>query len=103
MNPMTAEAAIPAPRIATRRASTRPSLGSFRQRHETLGERVQQVDDVRPGDMVTVHTGMGITNEEFNAIAGDLKKALDKNNVPSNLQDELIAIVETTRAQIVNK
>jgi len=54
-------------------------------------------------DMVTVHTGMGITNEEFNAIAGDLKKALDKNNVPSNLQNELIAVVETTRAQIVNK
>jgi hemoglobin len=54
-------------------------------------------------DMVTAHTGMGITNEEFNAIAGDLKKALDKNNVPSNLQDELIAVVETTRAQIVNK
>jgi len=54
-------------------------------------------------DMVTVHTGMGITNEEFNAIAGDLKKALDKNNVPSNLQDELMAVVETTRAQIVNK
>jgi len=54
-------------------------------------------------DMVTVHTGMGITNEEFNAAAGDLKKALDKNNVPSNLQDELIAVVETTRAQIVNK
>ena len=54
-------------------------------------------------DMVTAHTGMGITNEEFNAIAGDLKKALDKNNVPSNLQSELIAVVETTRAQIVGK
>jgi len=54
-------------------------------------------------DMVTVHTGMGITNEEFNAAAGDLKKALDKNGVASNLQTELLAVVETTRAQIVNK
>ena len=54
-------------------------------------------------DMVTVHTGMQITDPEFTAAAGDLKKALDKNNVPSNLQDELIAVVETTRAQIVGK
>src|SRR5580765_4631401 len=42
---------VPAPRMATRRASTRPSLGSFRQAHEALGERVQQIDAREPGPL----------------------------------------------------
>src|SRR5580765_3156339 len=42
---------VPAPRMATRRVSTRSSLGSFRQRHEAFGERVQQVDAREPGPL----------------------------------------------------
>ena len=53
--------------------------------------------------MDTVHTGMQISDSEFNAIAGDLKKALDKNNVPQNLQDELIKVVASVKDQITNK
>ena len=52
-------------------------------------------------DMVTAHRGMEITNEEFDRLAGHLRMSLQSHNVPQNLQDELFAIVETTRAQIV--
>ena len=54
-------------------------------------------------DMVTSHTGMNITESEFNALAGHLKASLDKFKVPQKEQDELIAIVATTKDQIVGK
>lgn len=52
-------------------------------------------------DMGTVHAGMEITNEEFDRLGGHLKKALDVHGVPAAEQDELMAIVETTRTAIV--
>ena len=51
--------------------------------------------------MKPVHAGMNITDAEFNAIAGDLKATLDKFKVPAKEQGELMAIVGTTRADIV--
>ena len=54
-------------------------------------------------DMVTVHKGMEITDAEFDALAADLKGALDKFNVPQREQQELLAIVGSTRSQIVGK
>ena len=54
-------------------------------------------------DMVTVHTGMQISNAEFDALAADLGASLDKFKVPKKEKDELIAVVASTRGQIVNK
>jgi hemoglobin len=53
--------------------------------------------------MPVSHTGMEITDAEFNAAAADLKQALAKNKVPEPLQQELLAIVGTTRSQMVGK
>ena len=53
------------------------------------------------GDMATVHTGMEITNEEFDMLAGHLGAALDAYSVPETEKQELFAIVETTRSAIV--
>ena len=53
--------------------------------------------------MTPAHTGMEITDAEFNAAAADLKQALSKNKVPEGLQNELLAIVGTTRSQMVGK
>jgi hemoglobin len=47
------------------------------------------------------HAGMKITMDEFNALAGDLVKALEKNKVPADLQKELVDIVATTAKDIV--
>ena len=54
-------------------------------------------------EMKEVHAKMKITNDEFNACVGDLKATLDKLRVPNGEQKELLAIVESTRPQIVEK
>jgi truncated hemoglobin YjbI len=46
---------------------------------------------------------MRITNPEFDAVIGDLKATLDKLKIPSREQKELLAIVESTRLQIVTE
>jgi hemoglobin len=53
--------------------------------------------------MVTAHAGMKITHAEFDALAADLKAALQEFNVPQKEQDELLALVETTRGAIVEE
>jgi hemoglobin len=55
------------------------------------------------GDMVSVHAGMRITNSEFDATIGDLKVSLDKLRIPNREQKELLAIMESTRPQIVTQ
>ncbi|HEY7471624.1 MAG TPA: group 1 truncated hemoglobin [Gemmatimonadota bacterium] len=55
------------------------------------------------GDMATVHTGMEITNEEFDMLAGHLGAALDAYSVPDAEKQELFGIVETTRSAIVGE
>jgi hemoglobin len=52
-------------------------------------------------DMKTAHAGMRITNEEFDALAKDLQASLDKLGVPAKEAGELMAIVGTTRKDIV--
>jgi hemoglobin len=52
-------------------------------------------------DMVTAHRGMGITNAEFDALAGHLRAALDANDVPRRERDELLQAVSSTRGAIV--
>jgi len=47
------------------------------------------------------HAGMKITNPEFDAAVGDMKASLDKLRIPDKEQRELLAIIESTREQIV--
>lgn len=53
--------------------------------------------------MAASHRGMMITDEEFNALAGDLAASLDKFNVPAKEKAELMAIAGSTRKDIVGK
>ena len=55
------------------------------------------------GEMKNVHKGMQVTNAEFDAAVGDLKSTLDKLQIPTEDQKELLAIIETTRPQIVEQ
>ena len=50
-----------------------------------------------------VHANMHISNPEFDAAVGDLKASLDVLKIPNKEQKELLAIVESTRPQIVTK
>jgi hemoglobin len=49
------------------------------------------------------HKGMGITDDEFKALAGHLVAVLKKHKVPQAEIDELIKIVATTHDDIVEK
>jgi hemoglobin len=49
------------------------------------------------------HAEMHISNPEFDAAIGDLKASLDRLKIPNKEQKELLAIVESTRPQIVTK
>lgn len=55
------------------------------------------------GPMKDVHHGMKVSNAEFDAAIGDLKASLDKLDIGTAEQKELIAIVESTRLQIVEQ
>jgi hemoglobin len=52
-------------------------------------------------DMRTAHTGMKITDEEFNALVEDLKKSLDKFHVGAQEQTDLINILAPMKPDIV--
>jgi hemoglobin len=52
-------------------------------------------------DMKSAHAGLHIANPEFDAAIGDLKASLDKLQLPNREQKELLAIIESTRAEIV--
>jgi hemoglobin len=54
-------------------------------------------------DIKSTHDAMRITNPEFDAVIGDLKASLDRLQIPNKEQKELLAIVESTRPQIVTK
>jgi hemoglobin len=54
-------------------------------------------------DMKTAHSGMGISNADFNAVAEDLTASLDKFNVAPREKSELLAILARMRSDIVEK
>jgi len=54
-------------------------------------------------DMVTVHTGMNITEDEFNALVDDLVKALDELGVKEAEKSELLGALGGMKGDIVGK
>lgn len=54
-------------------------------------------------DMEAAHRDMKITNAEFDASVGDMKATLDALSIPTPEQKELLAILESTRPQIVEE
>jgi len=54
-------------------------------------------------EMKSSHAQMHISNPEFDATIGDLKASLDKLQTPNKEQKELLAIVESTRPEIVTE
>jgi hemoglobin len=54
-------------------------------------------------EMKAVHANMHISNAEFDAAVGDLKASLDNLKVPTEEQKELLAVIESTRPQVVTQ
>jgi hemoglobin len=53
--------------------------------------------------MQEAHTGMHITDAQFAALVGDLKKSLDKFRVPAPEQTELLTALGGMKPDIVNR
>ncbi|HEV2393115.1 MAG TPA: group 1 truncated hemoglobin [Verrucomicrobiae bacterium] len=54
-------------------------------------------------EMGAAHANLHISNPEFDAAMGDLKETLDKFKIPNMEQKELLAVIETTRPEIVTE
>lgn len=51
--------------------------------------------------MLEAHTGMNITEAEFNALVGDLVAALDQFSVPATEKNELLGILGPMKSDVV--
>lgn len=47
------------------------------------------------------HKDLGITEKEWEAMAGDMKSVLDAHNVPAKEQEDLFKVIGTTKKDIV--
>ncbi len=54
-------------------------------------------------DMKATHTGMGITEAEWNATVEDLVKALDKHKIGAKEKSELLGILGPMKGEIVGR
>ena len=52
-------------------------------------------------DMKTAHLGMGVRDEHFGALVGDLVKTLDKFKVPAKEKTELLSVLGPMKLDIV--
>jgi hemoglobin len=53
--------------------------------------------------MKEVHGGLKITNAQFNALAEDLQVAMERNGVPSRVQNKLVAKLAPMQRDIVTQ
>ena len=54
-------------------------------------------------DMKTAHAGMGLQNRDFNDLAEDLQKSMDKEGVSFQAQNQLLAKLAPMQKAIVTK
>ena len=54
-------------------------------------------------DMKSAHTGMKLTDVEFNALAEDTTKALNKFKVPAKEQSEVIGMLASLKGDVVGR
>lgn len=54
-------------------------------------------------DMKAAHTGMKLSEAEFNALAEDTVKALDKFKVPSTEKNEVMGLLGSLKADVINR
>ncbi len=70
---------------------------------DQVGEATGGPERYTGKNMKEAHRGLGITNADFDALVGDLVKALDKNKVPAKEQQELKALLAPMRADVVER
>lgn len=54
-------------------------------------------------DMASAHTGMHLSEADFNALAEDTVKALDKFKVPAGEKSEVIGLLGSLKGKVINR
>lgn len=54
-------------------------------------------------DMKTAHTGMNLSEAEFNALAEDTVKALDKFKVPAKEKNEVMTLLGSLKGDVIKR
>ena len=54
-------------------------------------------------DMKNAHTGMQLSAAEFNALAEDTAKALDKFKVPATEKNEVLSLLGSLKGDVINR
>jgi hemoglobin len=54
-------------------------------------------------EMKEVHAGLKVTNAQFNALTEDLQIAMERNGIPSHVQNKLVAKLAPMQRAIVTK
>ena len=66
-----------------------------------LGEALGGPERYRGPDLVKAHSGLGITDDDFDRTAGHLVATLDSLGVPGHLADQIVGIVAGLRPAVV--
>ena len=66
-----------------------------------FGEALGGPERYRGPDLVKAHSGLGITDDDFDRTAGHLVSTLDSLGVPGHLADQIIGIVAGLRPAVV--
>jgi len=59
--------------------------------------------EYRGRDMRSSHSGLALTDEHFDAVAGHLRDTLEEIGVPGDLADEVLHVVGTTRNEVLGR
>ena len=68
-----------------------------------VGVNLERVEYQLTQQMLAVHTGMNITEAQFNALVEDLVKSLNTHGVRQREQDELLRALGSMKEDIVNR
>ena len=100
----TTEARVIAEDLVARHPSAPENIDRFK-RHMTefLTLAAGGPSEYTGREMAAVHKGMRITNTEFDAMVGDIKVSMENVGIARTEMRELLAIIESTRKQIVEK
>jgi hemoglobin len=87
-----------------------PRVSAFFRGDKSLPKLEQQLCELSGGpctytgnDMRTAHSGMGISNLEFDAFIEDFKRALDEKGVSRRDESDLLAALAPMRTDVVEK
>lgn len=90
------------PRINARFAQTKPEAFGG-QLVDFLCQASGGPCQYQGADMKTAHTGMKLSDDEFNALAEDTVKALDKFKVPPGEKNEVMGLLGSLKGDVVNR